>query len=163
MPGGGPSFADPYAEFVGPAFPLSVLPPVLTDFVEAQHRAMGADPAAIAMSAIAAAAGAASAETRIQAGSSWEERPIIWVANVGLPSAMKTPVIDKTTKPLRNIDAARDKTWRTAHSAWEQAKNAAKATGSLPGPEPVKPGRAIIDDATSEKAAEILPEIPLVS
>jgi uncharacterized protein DUF3987 len=155
------SFADPYSEFVGPAFPLSILPPVLIDFVNAQHRAMGADPATIAMSVVAVVAGAASAETKIQAGSSWVERPIIWVANVGLPSAMKTPVIDKATAPLRKIDADRDRTWRATHSAWEQAKAAAaKGSGTSPGPEPAKPGRAIIDDVTSEKAAEILSRDP---
>src|SRR5262245_33417519 len=37
-------YADPYSEFTGPPFPISILPPVLGDFVEAQHRAMGADP-----------------------------------------------------------------------------------------------------------------------
>jgi Protein of unknown function (DUF3987) len=159
--GDGPCFADPYAEFVGPAFPFSILPPVLNDFVNAQHRAMGADPAAIAMSAIAAVAGAASAETRIQAGSSWDEPPIIWVGIIGLPSAMKTPVIDKVTKPLRRIDTERDRAWRAAHSAWQQAKSsAAKGSGAPPGPEPKKPGRAIIDDVTAEKAAEILSRDP---
>jgi hypothetical protein len=38
-----PSFVDPYAEFVGPEFPLHVLPPTLAKFVDTEHRAMGAD------------------------------------------------------------------------------------------------------------------------
>ena len=113
------------------------------------------------MSTIAAVAGAASAETKVQAGNSWDERPIIWVANVGLPSAMKTPIIEKVTKPLRKIDAARDSTWRAAYAAWEQAKAAAaKGNGASPGPEPKRPRRALIDDATPEKAAEILSRDP---
>ena len=54
---------DPYADFCGPEFPLDVLPPTLAKFVEAHHRAMGADPslrpqlmASLASLAVASAA-----------------------------------------------------------------------------------------------------------
>ena len=49
LPAESSSYADPYSEFAGPSFPVSILPPVLADFVEAEHQAMGADPSALAM------------------------------------------------------------------------------------------------------------------
>jgi len=70
-----PSFVDPFSEFVGPAFPLDILPPTLATFVDAEHRAMGADPAAIAMAALTAVAGAMHAETQVRAGDGWWEPP----------------------------------------------------------------------------------------
>ena len=82
---------DPYGDFVGPEFPLEVLPPTLASFVDAEHRAMGADPSAIAMAALTAVAGAMHAETCIRAGEGWWERPILWTALVGQPSTMKSP------------------------------------------------------------------------
>jgi hypothetical protein len=152
MPTESVSFADPYADFVGPVFPTSILPPVLTDLVEAQHRSMGADPSAIAMAGLTALAGAINGETKIQVGDGWVERPIIWTALIGQPSAMKSPIIDKVTKPLRKIDSDRDAVWRGTKLAWEQAK----ASGAKPGPCPPKPARCVLQDATAEKTAEIL-------
>jgi hypothetical protein len=62
------SFADPWAEFVGPPFPLSILPSPLANFVNVEHRAMGGDPSALAMSVLTVAAGAMRAETCVRAG-----------------------------------------------------------------------------------------------
>ena len=75
-----PSYADPYAEFVGPKFPISILPSVLADFVVAEHKAMGADPSALAMASLAAVGAALTSETKVQVGDGWYERPILWVA-----------------------------------------------------------------------------------
>ncbi|HEY6466752.1 MAG TPA: DUF3987 domain-containing protein, partial [Candidatus Acidoferrales bacterium] len=115
-----PLFVDPYAEFAGPKFPLRVLPPTLRSFVDAQQKAMGADPSAIAMAALTAVAGAIHAETIIQAGEGWWERPILWTALIGQPSTMKSPVIDKAKKPLSDIDNARNKHWRQEYAIWQQ-------------------------------------------
>jgi hypothetical protein len=142
-----PSFVDPYSDFVG-----GILPPVLADFVEAQYRAMGADPAAIAMAALTAAAGAINAQTEVQVGSGWSEKCIIWTGLVGNPSTMKSPVITKTTKPLRKIDEGRAATWNTQKVIWQQAK----AAGLKPGPCPPKAARCVLQDATPEKVAEVI-------
>ena len=116
------SFVDPYGEFVGPAFPLDVLPPTLSKFVDAEHRTMGADASAIAMAVLTAVAGAMHAETRVRAGEGWWERPILWTILVGQPSTMKTPIIEKTTKPLSGIDDERDKRWREEYVKWQKNK-----------------------------------------
>ena len=115
-----PSFVDPYADFVGPAFPLDVLPPTLAEFVDAEHRAMGADPSAIAMAALTVVAGALHAETKIRVGEGWWERPILWTALVGQPSTMKSPIIDKTKKPLLSVDQEREKRWKQEYAIWQQ-------------------------------------------
>jgi hypothetical protein len=157
------SFADPYAEFVGPPFPLDVLPPTFANFVVAQHRAMGADPSALAMAALTTVAGAIHAETVVRAGDGWWEKPILWTALIGAPSTMKTPIIDKTMKPLVLIDHHRDHIWREEYSQWQQRDRAAKRKKSNtddPGPPPPRPPRCIIHDATPEKAAEILSRGP---
>jgi hypothetical protein len=85
------SFADPWADFVGPEFPTGVLPPTLANFVDAEHRAMGADPSALAMAALTAVAGALHAETTVRLGQGWPERPIVWTALIGSPSTKKSP------------------------------------------------------------------------
>jgi Primase C terminal 2 (PriCT-2) len=78
-----PSFVDPWGECVGPPFPVHILPSTLASFVEAQHQAMGADPAALAMAALTAVAGVINAETKIKMGEGWTERPILWTALIG--------------------------------------------------------------------------------
>jgi Protein of unknown function (DUF3987) len=115
-----PSFVDPYADFTGPEFPLDVLPPTLARFVEAEHRAMGADPSALAMAALTAVAGAIHAETLLCAGEGWWERPILWTLLIGPPSAMKSPIIQKTIKPLSHIDHERHKVWQQEYEKWKQ-------------------------------------------
>src|SRR5262249_50505690 len=147
-------FVDPYADFCGPEFPLDV-PPTLAKFVEAQHRAMGADPSALAMATLTAVAGAIHAETLVCAGESWWERPILWTFLIGRPSAMKSPIIEKARKPLSHIDYERDKCWRQKHEKWKQTNGP-----NNPVPFPPKPPRCIINDATPEKVAEILSRSP---
>jgi hypothetical protein len=151
-----PTFADPWAEFVGPAFPVEILPPPLAKFVDAQHRAMGADVSALGMATLTAAAGAIHAETCLRMGSGWSERPLLWTALVGSPSSMKSPVMDKASAPLRKIDHDRDATWRQNYSTWKQKKSA----GANPGPPPPKPPRKVVQDVTPEKLAEILARDP---
>ncbi len=152
-----PSYADPYAEFVGPAFPASILPPVLKDLVEAEHQAMGADLSALAMALIAGVGAALTSETKVQVGDGWFERPIFWVALVGDPSTMKSPIIDKAVKTLRKIDHDRDAVWRAQKALWNQQKAASNTNSAPP---PTKPARCIIQDATPEKTAEILSRGP---
>jgi hypothetical protein len=151
-----PSFPDPWAEFVGPAFPPGILPSPLQNFVEAEHRAMGADPSAIAMAALTAFGGAIHAETHVRVGEGWNEKPILWTALVGPPSAMKSPIIQKVIAPLRKIDHQRDAMWRQQFATWKQNQ----AGGTNPGPYPAKAGRLLIQDATPEKIAEILSRDP---
>ena len=150
-------FGDPFAEFVGPAFPANSLPQTLDSFVSAQHHAMGADKAALAMAALTCVAGAMHGETCVRMGDGWPEKPILWTALVGLPSTMKSPIIDKATDPLIRLDRQRDQLWRQQDAVWQQQS---KVSGTNPGPRPPKPARSVIQDATPEKVAEILAREP---
>lgn len=150
-------YANPYSEFVGPTFPTSILPPLLADFVEAEHQSMGADVSALAMAALTAVGAALTSETRVQVGDGWYERPIFFIALIGDPSTMKSPIIDKATKALRKIDHDRDAIWRAQKSLWNQQKAAGNTNSAPP---PAKPARCIIQDATPEKTAEILSRGP---
>jgi hypothetical protein len=151
-----PNFADPWAEFVGPPFPTEILPPPLANFVDAEHRAMGADPSALAMATLTAVAGAIHAETCVRMASGWSEKPVLWTALVGSPSSMKSPVMDKATAPLRKIDNHGNARWRQLHDNWKKSKSA----NANPGPCPPKPARQIIQDTTPEKVAELLARSP---
>ena len=152
-----PSYADPYSEFAGPAFPATILPQALKDFVEAEHQAMGADPSALAMAAIAGVGAALTSETSVQVGDGWYERPIFFVTLIGDPSTMKSPIIDKAIKALRKIDHDLDAVWRAQKSLWNQQKAMGNTNSAPP---PPKPARCIIQDATPEKTAEILARGP---
>ncbi|WP_441253493.1 DUF3987 domain-containing protein [Bradyrhizobium sp. 613_E4_N2_2] len=149
------SYADPYSQFVGPKFPTAILPAALADFVAAEHNSMGADLSALALASLAAVGAALTSETKVQVGDGWYERPILWVAAVGDPSTMKSPVIAAVTQPLLKIDNAENAAWRAKKAAYDQQK----AAGS-PATYPAKPARCIIQDATPEKTAEILARGP---
>jgi hypothetical protein len=149
-------FVDPWADFVGPDFPSGVLSPTLADFVDAEHRAMGADRSAIAMAALTAVAAAMNATACVRIGQGWPERPIIWTALIGPPSAMKSPIIQKVTSPFHKIDQQRAAQWQQRNSAYQRAK----AAGQHQGAPPNKEARCLVQDATPEKIAEILSRAP---
>lgn len=88
--------------------------------MDAEYRAMGADPSAIAMAVLTSVEGALHAETVMRVGEGWWERPILWTALVGQPSTMKSPIIDKARKPLSGIDHERNKRWRQEFAIWQQ-------------------------------------------
>ena len=142
-----PSFADPYGDFVGPSFPISILPSVLADFVEAERQAMGADPAALAMGALSVVAGALHAKSKVQLGDGWFERPILWTMFVGSPSTKKSPLTYKAMSPLSKIDADRSRSFAVQ---LQQAKAAGAKGSTLP----PKLARCVLQDATPEKVAE---------
>src|SRR5262249_60583452 len=75
---------------------------------------------------------------------------------IGQPSAMKSPIIQKVTKPLHKIDQHQAGIWQSLNAGWQQAK----AAKQNPGPPPPKPPRCLIQDGTPEKIAEILSRAP---
>jgi hypothetical protein len=145
-------FADPYEGAVGPPFPFEILSPKLRKYADATAKALGADPSAVAMAALAAISGAMNAEMTVRLGDDWWEKPIIWVLLVGLPSSLKSPIIEKAIRPLRRIDQGRAKAYRQQHELWKKNKKTM--------PVPAAPPRCLINDTTAEKAAEILSRAP---
>ena len=76
-------------------------------------------------------AAALTSETKIQVGDGWFERPIIWIALIGDPSTMKSPIIDKVIKPLRKIDDDRDAAWRVQKPFGSSTKLPASNPGHI--------------------------------
>jgi hypothetical protein len=68
---------------------------------------------------------------------------------------MKSPIIEKSTHPLKRIDHDRKKQWQQRHKSWLQEKEQGKKA-----PPPPQPPRCVINDATPEKVAEILSRAP---
>jgi Protein of unknown function (DUF3987) len=150
---GASAFVDPYQDFAGALFPPGILPSLLADLVDAEDRSMGVDRSAIAMGALTVVAGATHADTTIKMGESWKEPPMLWTMLLSSSSGMKTPLFRKLTKPLADIDHAREIAWQAQHTAWANAKRANPKTA---GPFPPRPAECLIDDCTPEKTVKIL-------
>jgi Protein of unknown function (DUF3987) len=94
--------SDPWNTLEPPAFPHEALPKVLCDFVMDRARIIGADPCALAWSAISACSAALHGGIRLQIkrNDGWSVPPAIWVCLVGSSSTKKTPVINATWRGL---------------------------------------------------------------
>lgn len=139
-------------------FPLHVLPPVLRAFVARSGEALGADTSALAISALTAVAGAIDARTMLRLSKgSWIVRPILRTLLIGDPSTMKTPIIQATTEPLVVLDGRLQAQFRQALNAYKGQKLG--RVQPLP-PPPERPAQFIINEATPQKACEILSRKP---
>lgn len=134
----------------------------------------------VALSYIAVAASIVGGKRRARAypGSSWSEPAIMWLGLVGDPSSNKSPAQDPFIKILKTLERghgdehlSRLNDWqadceraKAERAAWQdQVKTATKeggATPSLPAianePDPPRPRRLLVQDATPESMAEVL-------
>ena len=95
---------DLWAKFDPPTLPRGLLPQVIEDFAFDRGMTMGCDMAGVAVAALAVCAGAIPDDIKLQPkkhDTEWQEEPRLWVALVGDPSTMKSPIIKAVTKPLR--------------------------------------------------------------
>jgi Protein of unknown function (DUF3987) len=100
---------DLWDNFDPPDLPAGLLPPVIEQFARAQGKLMGADPAGIAMAALAVCAAAITDEITLQPfvnNQRWTESARLWVGLVGDSSEKKTPIIRAVIWPLDDIDGA---------------------------------------------------------
>ncbi|MEO1024687.1 MAG: DUF3987 domain-containing protein [Pseudomonadota bacterium] len=114
--------------------------------------------------------------------SGWAEPSVVWIANIGLPSAGKTPALQAVVKPLEDIQsrlrkeadeereiwAERAEVAKMQEAAWRDEVRAAIKSGETtptmpsgcdPGEEPHAP-RLVIKDSTIEKLGAILSRQP---
>ncbi|MGA0601771.1 DUF3987 domain-containing protein [Caulobacter sp. KR2-114] len=148
-----PTFFDPWQTFAVPTFPLDTLPPVVRDFVSYQATAIGVDPGALAMAALATISGALDHQfaVKMQVHAEWWTHPRLWVLLVGAPSTKKTPAMSACLRPL----AAAERRVEEAHRKEQARLNDLKAAGEKPDPLPPRI-RYKANDVTSEKLGEIL-------
>ena len=144
---------DPWAQYVVPAFPPDVLPPVAQDFVTAQSTVIGCDPSALAMAVLATFSGALDhrLELKMMRHGAWYERPRLWVLLVGDPSAKKTPIFDNATAPLERYQNVLQQDYQRELRAYERAKSNGADVAK-----PIPPARYVVWDTTTEKLGELL-------
>ena len=159
-----PDDADGYAEtvepvdlwghFEPPVLPRGLLPDVIEHFARVQGEMMGADPAGLAMAALAVCAAALPDKVRIRVkvhDPSWHESARIWVALVGEPSTKKTPIMSQADRPLKKIDKRLYDEWSWKQAAYDALdKDKKKITG------PPKQIRKRLEDTTIEAAQIVL-------
>lgn len=145
---------DPWNALQPVVFPLHVIPDTLQAFVESRSDTMGADPCALAWSSISACSAAIHGNMRLlmKRRDSWSVPPPIWVALVGIPSTLKSPIITTTWHPLIQTQDGELARWAEEHARW--AAMPKKKREEVPEPYPKR--RLITHDATMEKLQEIL-------
>ena len=162
--GAAPAAAEPstvpvdlWSTFDPPPLPREVLPPVIEDFAFEQGRTMGADPAGLAVAALAVCAAILPDHVRLKVKqhSGWTEAARLWVGLVGDPSTKKSPIIRQVARPLVRIDAALWYAYAAIKAQWDALDAQTRRTTPPPPQTRVK-----IDDATVEAAQEILRDSP---
>ncbi len=161
-----------------PKLPLEVFGPIWAEWTADAAEAKGAPPDFVAMALVAATGGMVANVRRGSPWPGWVEPPIVWVAEVGLPSSGKSPAIDAVTELVilleQELDAdfgdrARDNMTaremaKAKRERWEaEVRTAVK--GNLPPPEPprdVEPPepparrRLLMNNSTTEQIVRIV-------
>ena len=145
---------DPWDTLRPPVFPIEALPGVLRGYVEARARTIGADPCAIAWSAISACSAGLDGRTRLRMKrhDMWSVPPALWVLLIGRSSAKKTPIITDAWRPLEMLQQVALAHYADQKRAWDQLPKDEKKEK----PEPPKPRRLLTHDATMESIQGIL-------
>jgi hypothetical protein len=148
-------------------FPIDVLPAVVSEFVAAASRAIGCDPAFVALPLLGCLARAIGNKRIIRLKRTWAEPAIIWAAIVGKSGTHKTPALQAATSFLNRAQAKAIADFENAkahhdqeialyerdYAAWKRSKS------SEPPPwPPVEPvcNRFITTDCTIEALAFLL-------
>ncbi len=146
----GDAVLDPWQPYIVPQFPSDILPASVQGLVNAQARAIGCDPSAVAMAALANISGALDHRFRLKMmrGGNWYASPRLWVMLVGAVSARKTPAMREAT---RFLETRQNDLW----DRWERERDEAKALDPK-APDPPKPVRHVVGSATIEAVGQIL-------
>jgi DNA polymerase I-like protein with 3'-5' exonuclease and polymerase domains len=150
-------------------FPVEALPAPLGEYVCQGARALGCDPAFVALPVLAVAASAIGNTRAIRLKRGWEEPPVIWSAIVADSGTLKTPAFLKAVPHLFRIQKRLLQEYKQQRARYqeeladyEDAKRKAKADGAEPPDPPEKPvpQRVVCSDTTIEKLAVILEDTP---
>jgi len=104
---GGAVPVDLWQRHEAPDLPKGLLPPVIERFAFGHAEIMGADPAGLAMAALAVCAMAITDDITLQVklhDPTWRESCRLWVGLVGDPSMKKSPTVAAALAPLRELD-----------------------------------------------------------
>jgi hypothetical protein len=161
-------------------FPTDVLPAPLARYVREGAKSVGCPEDYFGVALLCLAGAAIGNSRAIELKPTWRETALTWVAVVGDPGMLKSPMLGLVTKPFEERQLRLEEEFVAAWRAYkeelelhEQAKKpkegkpadelpAADATASDASPEPVPPvlERCITGDTTVEAVAKLLKENP---
>lgn len=152
-----------HAPFV--PFPVDALPEPMRSYVVEGAKALGCDPAYLALPALSVAGVAAGTTRRLWLKRTWKEFPIFWTCVVGRSGSLKSPAFFAVMSNLYKIEKQLLKNWEAEYDKWEQeaAEWDAKAKkGKAEGQRPRMPckPRLVTSDCTVESLAPMLKENP---
>lgn len=147
---------DFWERFIVPPFPLNVLPPEVHTYVAVRSEAMGCDPAAAAMSALAVMSGALNhgMSLRMKRLDDWKVSPRLWVLLVGRSSTKKSPPLNKFVEPLEAYESKLNAIYLKEMEAYKKEQEKEEPDETIE--KPNQPPRYVIGDTTYEKFADIL-------
>ena len=141
-------------KFAVPSLPDNILPIIIEHHARTHARLMGCDPAAIAISCLAAVAAAIPDTVRLRMkrnDPSWYETSRLWAALVGPPSRKKTPAMNRALEQINKINARLVARYQADMADYEaQSKDERRA---LSAPKKI---RVRIGDASIEAVQDIL-------
>ena len=149
---------DLWGWFDPPPLPRGLLPQMIEDFAFDRGRILGGDAAGIAVGALAVCGAAIPDRICLRPkkhDEGWHEAARLWVALVGLPSTMKSPIMSTVAFPLRAIDAEMAQKNQRAMAEYNRLSREEKQER-----EPPEQTRLAMQDTTIEAAQEILKDSP---
>ncbi len=149
-------------------FSVETLPDPLRGFVAEASKAIGCDPAYVALPLLTMLAAAIGNTRRLRLKQSWLVPPILWTAIVGESGTLKSPARRLALKAMserqlrllkRDQEALRE--YETAHARWAQQAADWKRSKQREGDPPAEPEapvceRCLVSDTTVEALAPIL-------
>jgi hypothetical protein len=145
-------------------FPLTALPPVLRDYVDASARAIGCDPAQVALPALAVMGACIGNSRALQVKKGWTEPPVIWATLISDSGKQKSPAHDAAVDPLNQIQMDLVDKYNDELAVYEESYRQWKdKPKDQRGPEPTKPAsnpEYMTNDATIENVGELLRDNP---
>jgi hypothetical protein len=148
-----PAPADLWGQLDSPELPLGLLPPIIEQLALVESEHMGCDPAGLAISALVVCAAAIPDQVTMlvkKHNDDWTECARLWSFLVGPPSTKKTPIINRATWPLKQIDKDLFHEYTTAMTTYEALPKDEQASQTPP-----RQRRVRIEDTTIEAAQHV--------
>ncbi|WP_099865944.1 DUF3987 domain-containing protein [Pararhizobium haloflavum] len=148
---------DLWAKLAPPPLPTGILPRQIEAFAFGQAEQMGADPAGLAMAALAVCAAAIPDRVRIKVKrhGHWYENARLWTALIGTPSTKKSPIINQAVRPITRLDGRLVRSYLANKDRYDSlTKDDRKEE------EPPEHKRLRIEDTTIEAAQIVLADSP---
>ena len=153
------------------AFPTSVFPSVIADFIESAASSSGADKSLVALPLLSGLGAAIGTTRAIRLRPGWLEFPTLWTVGISESGSGKSPAFRKAVQPLRTIQGRwfadysqsvreyeSDKLiYERERDAWRKSKSDSDPPEK---PEEPRAKQILISDITTEGVASVLEHNP---